>query len=123
MLFVDSSCSRQGVASLLLGQVERFADVAGIDRLTVHASITARLFFMQCGFRASPTPDSRRRQRSTTADSNRAPLSLGTFGSGLGGLGGQAAFVVAGTVRLAFAGSFVSRGVGDLVGLKRRASR
>ena len=39
------------------------------------------------------------------------------------GLGGQAAFVVAGTVRLAFAGSFVSRGVGDLVGLKRRASR
>ena len=83
MLFVDSSCSRQGVASLLLGQVERFADAAGIDRLTVHASITARLFFMQCGFRASPTPDSRRRQRSTTADSNRAPVSLGTFGSGL----------------------------------------
>ena len=49
MLFVDSSCSRQGVASLLLGQIERFADAAGIDRLTVHASITARLFFMQCG--------------------------------------------------------------------------
>ena len=36
----------------------------------------------------------------------------------LAGLGGQAAFVVAGTVRLASAGSFVSRGVGDLVGLR-----
>lgn len=51
MLFVDPSCSRQGVASLLLGQVERFAEEAGIDRLTVHASITARPFFEWQGFR------------------------------------------------------------------------
>ena len=45
------------------------------------------------------------------------------LGRGFPGLGAQAAFVVAGAVRLAFAGSFVSRGVDDLVSLKRRASR
>ena len=39
------------------------------------------------------------------------------------GLGGQAPPVVAGPVRLPTAGTLVSRGVGDLVRLKRRASR
>ena len=39
------------------------------------------------------------------------------------GLGGQAPVVVAGPVRLPSAGTLVSRGVGDLVRLKRRASR
>lgn len=39
------------------------------------------------------------------------------------GLGGQAPLVVAGPVRLPPAGTLVSRGVGDLVRLKRRASR
>ena len=39
------------------------------------------------------------------------------------GLGGQAPLVVAGPVRLPTAGTLVSRGVGDLVRLKRRASR
>lgn len=39
------------------------------------------------------------------------------------GLGGQAPVVVAGPVRLPSAGTLVSRGVDDLVRLKRRASR
>ncbi len=39
------------------------------------------------------------------------------------GLGGQAPLVVAGPGRLPTAGTLVSRGVGDLVRLKRRASR
>lgn len=55
MLFVDPSCSRRGVASLLLGQVERFAGASGLDRLTVHASITARPFFAKHGFRVIGT--------------------------------------------------------------------
>lgn len=55
VLFVDPSCSRRGMASLLLGQVERFAGAAGLDRLTVHASITARPFFAKHGFRVIGT--------------------------------------------------------------------
>lgn len=39
------------------------------------------------------------------------------------GLGGQAPLVVAGPVRPSSVASLVSRGVGDLVRLKRRASR
>lgn len=39
------------------------------------------------------------------------------------GLGGELAFVVAGPVRLPLPGALVSGGVGDFVGLKRRASR
>ena len=39
------------------------------------------------------------------------------------GLGGELAFVVAGPVRLPPAVALVLGGVGDLVGLKRRASR
>ena len=39
------------------------------------------------------------------------------------GLGGELAFVVAGHVRLPLPGALVLGGVGDLVGLKRRASR
>lgn len=39
------------------------------------------------------------------------------------GLGGQAPVVVAGPVRLPLPGALVLGGVGDLVGLKRRASR
>lgn len=42
---------------------------------------------------------------------------------GPAGLGGQAPLVVAGPVRLPSAGTLVSRGIGDLVRLKRRASR
>lgn len=39
------------------------------------------------------------------------------------GLGGEPAFVVAGPVRLPLPAALVSGGPGDLVGLKRRASR
>ncbi|KAA8830795.1 GNAT family N-acetyltransferase [Bifidobacterium tissieri] len=50
MLFVDSVYSCRGVASVLLDLVERFAQDAGIARLTVHASITARPFFLRHEF-------------------------------------------------------------------------
>ncbi|MBT1179658.1 GNAT family N-acetyltransferase [Bifidobacterium vespertilionis] len=71
MLFVAPHCARQGVATALLGAVERFAaargtgydagrgirrnaedgDGEGIGELRVHASITARPFFERYGFR------------------------------------------------------------------------
>ena len=50
-------------------------------------------------------------------------LQLGDPEPEFAGLGGQAPFVVAGPVRPSSVASLVSRGVGDLVRLKRRASR
>ncbi|MBW3090236.1 GNAT family N-acetyltransferase [Bifidobacterium miconisargentati] len=50
MLFVDPSHTRQGVASTLLAEAERHAAAHGISGLSVHASITARLFFEHHGF-------------------------------------------------------------------------
>ena len=50
-------------------------------------------------------------------------LELGHLQAEPAGLGGQAPVVVAGAVRLPLPGALVSGGVGDLVGLKRRASR
>ncbi|KAB8293540.1 acetyltransferase, GNAT family [Bifidobacterium avesanii] len=51
MLFMDPAHARQGVASALLGEVERHAAEWGIAGLSVHASITARPFFERYGFR------------------------------------------------------------------------
>lgn len=51
MLFVDPTVARHGVASRLLDHVERYAAGGGIARLSVHASITARPFFLRHGFR------------------------------------------------------------------------
>jgi len=50
-------------------------------------------------------------------------LELGHLQAEPAGLGGQAPVVVAGAVPLPLPGALVSGGVGDLVGLKRRASR
>lgn len=50
-------------------------------------------------------------------------LQLGDPEPEFAGLGGQAPLVVAGPVRPSSVASLVSRGVGDLVRLKRRASR
>ncbi len=50
-------------------------------------------------------------------------LELGHLQSEPAGLGGQSPFVMAGAVRLPLPGTLVSGGVGDLVGLKRRALR
>ena len=63
MLFVAPHCARQGVATALLGAVERFAAARGtgdgggscIRELSVHASITARPFFERHGFRVVAT--------------------------------------------------------------------
>ncbi|WP_236023493.1 GNAT family N-acetyltransferase [Bifidobacterium miconis] len=50
MLFVDPTAARHGVASRLLEQVERYAAANDIAELSVHASITARPFFLRHGF-------------------------------------------------------------------------
>ena len=50
-------------------------------------------------------------------------LELGHLQAEPAGLGGQAPVVVAGAVHLPLPGALVSGGVGDLVDLKRRASR
>ena len=55
MLFVEPVYSGRGVASTLLDRVERFAQDTGITRLTVHASITARPFFLHRGFHTVAT--------------------------------------------------------------------
>ncbi|QTB91941.1 GNAT family N-acetyltransferase [Bifidobacterium saguini] len=55
MLFVDPAYGRMDVATLLLTRVEQFATDHGVERLTVHASITARPFFTRHGFRTVET--------------------------------------------------------------------
>lgn len=48
LLFVSPDVQRRGVASALLARLER--DMA-VDRLSVHASITAKPFFLRQGYR------------------------------------------------------------------------
>jgi putative acetyltransferase len=50
-LYVHSRFQRQGVASALLRQIEVEATSRGIDRIFAEASITARPFFEDMGFR------------------------------------------------------------------------
>lgn len=76
-----------------------------------------------CRDSGGSTLSSRRLWRSMTADSEDLALELGHLQAEPAGLGGQAPVVVAGAVHLPLPGALVSGGVGDLVGLKRRASR
>lgn len=50
MMFTHPAFLRRGVASSLLSAAEAFAERDGADRLTTHASITARPFFASRGF-------------------------------------------------------------------------
>ena len=85
-----------------------------------HAGWIRRLDTSRSGFLHTALP------AATAHNGNRFkgnPLELGHLQAEPAGLGGQAPVVVAGAVHLPLPGALVSGGVGDLVGLKRRASR
>lgn len=50
-LFVHPKAAGQGIASAICARLEGWAAGRGIERLTVHASITARPFFEKRGWR------------------------------------------------------------------------
>lgn len=50
-LYVHSAYQRQGIATEITDELERSAIVFGISRFTTHASITAKPFFEQRGYR------------------------------------------------------------------------
>lgn len=50
MLYVAAGVARQGIATLLVGALEKLAGARGAKRLTTHASDTARPFFEARGF-------------------------------------------------------------------------
>lgn len=49
-MFVHKDFQGMGVASVLLDEIERYAEVAGIDRITSDVSLTALPFFEKRGF-------------------------------------------------------------------------
>jgi len=49
-MFVYRDFQEMGVATVLLNEIERYADVMGIKRITSEVSLTARPFFEKRGF-------------------------------------------------------------------------
>lgn len=49
-MFVHKDFQGKGVATALLNEIERYADVMGIKRITSEVSLTARPFFEKRGF-------------------------------------------------------------------------
>lgn len=50
-LFVHKDFQRMGAASLICEELERYAVLRGMERIEVHASITAKPFFEKRGYR------------------------------------------------------------------------
>lgn len=49
-MFVHKNFQRMGIATLLLNEIERYADKIGIKRIESDVSLTARIFFEKRGF-------------------------------------------------------------------------
>lgn len=49
-MFVHKDFQRMGIATLLLNEIERYADKTGIKRIESEVSLTARTFFEKKGF-------------------------------------------------------------------------
>jgi GNAT superfamily N-acetyltransferase len=52
-VFTEPKWRRKGVAALLLGQIIRWAQAEGLDRIVLHASDEARALYERLGFVAS----------------------------------------------------------------------